>query len=97
MSGTGTRRSFRMNGKIDRRTVLAGAGAGALVLGTGQGALARSSRFAAPAYLRYQDSGNLPTPREQTVVVEEAINNIWDSFNPYIANGENGAYGLAHT
>jgi len=87
----------RQGGTIDRRRLLAGAGAGAIALGGLQGVQARSGRFAAPAYLRYQGSGNLPSPREQTVVVEEAITNIWDTFNPYIANGENGSYGLAQT
>lgn len=44
--------------------------------------------------LSFQDSGNLPTPREQTVVIEEVAVNIWDSFNPYIPNGETGQYGI---
>ena len=44
--------------------------------------------------LSFQDSGNLPTPREQTVVIEEVEVNIWDSFNPYIPNGETGQYGI---
>jgi peptide/nickel transport system substrate-binding protein len=44
--------------------------------------------------LSFQQAGNLPTPREQTVVIEEVAINIWDSFNPYIPNGEVGAYGI---
>jgi peptide/nickel transport system substrate-binding protein len=44
--------------------------------------------------LAFQGQANLPTPREQTVVLEEAPNNVWDSFNPFIPNGEVGAYGL---
>jgi len=81
---------------MNRRRLLAGTGAGLIALG-GARAGAASSRYTGPALLRYQGTGNLPTPREQTVVVEEAITNIWDSFNPFIANGENGSYGLAQT
>ncbi|MGB3327695.1 MAG: ABC transporter substrate-binding protein, partial [Thermomicrobiales bacterium] len=85
--------------ELDRRRLLAGAsaGAGLAVLGGAQVAGAASGRSAEGALQRLQGTGNLPTPREQTVVVEEAITNIWDSFNPYIANGENGSYGLAQT
>lgn len=36
---------------------------------------------------------NLPTPREETVVIEQIPNNVWDSFNPFIPNGEAYNYG----
>lgn len=85
--------------RFGRRTFLAGMGAGAagLTLAGAPRAARASSRYSMPAVLSGQESGNLPTPREQTIVVEEAINNIWDSFNPFIPNGENGGYGLVQT
>lgn len=39
-------------------------------------------------------SANIPTPREQTVILEQSKVNIFDSFNPYIPNGEQGSYGI---
>lgn len=41
-----------------------------------------------------QDAANIPTPREQTVVISQSINQVWDSFNPYIPNGEAYQYGV---
>ena len=41
-----------------------------------------------------QGSANIPTPREQTVVLSQSINQVWDSFNPYIPNGEAYQYGV---
>lgn len=38
-------------------------------------------------------TANLPTPREETVVIEQTPNNVWDSFNPFIPNGEAYNYG----
>jgi len=40
------------------------------------------------------NSANIPTPRNQTVVLEETKANIFDSFNPYIPNGEQASYGV---
>ncbi len=39
-------------------------------------------------------SGNLPTPRNQTVVFETAKLSVFDSFNPYIPNGEQYQAGM---
>src|SRR5215217_8216119 len=41
-----------------------------------------------------QDAANIPTPREQTVVISQSTNQVWDSFNPYIPNGEAYQYGV---
>ncbi len=40
-------------------------------------------------------SGGLPTPRNQTLVGETVKMQIFDSFNPFIPNGEQGNSGLA--
>ena len=39
-------------------------------------------------------SANLPTPRNQTVVFETSKQSVFDSFNPYIPNGEQYQAGL---
>lgn len=39
-------------------------------------------------------SANIPTPRNQTVVFEQSKTDIFDSFNPYIPNGEQASYGI---
>ncbi len=41
-----------------------------------------------------QGTGDLPTPRNQTVVGERVKYTIFDSFNPYIPNGEHADCGL---
>src|SRR5215218_4472187 len=78
--------------RLSRRSVIAGAAAGAATLSLG-GRAGATPRFGrAPMLLR--QAANLPTPREQTFVIEEVPINIWDSFNPFIPNGETGQYGL---
>ena len=39
-------------------------------------------------------SANIPTPRNQTVIFEQTKTDIFDSFNPYIPNGEQASYGI---
>ena len=39
-------------------------------------------------------SANIPTPREQTVVINQGTNEVYDSFNPYVPNGEQAAWGM---
>jgi peptide/nickel transport system substrate-binding protein len=52
----------------------------------------------APALLRYaKQAANIPTPREQTVILSQSTNQVWDSFNPYIPNGEAYQYGVNQT
>jgi peptide/nickel transport system substrate-binding protein len=52
----------------------------------------------APTLLRYRyQQANIPTPRNQTVIVDQTANNIWDSFNPFIPNGMQPHYGLHQT
>lgn len=82
------------NGRINRRTLVGAAGA---VPAMAVAATSISGVSAAPAVqstraVLAQDA-NLPTPREQTVVIEQSINNVWDSFNPFIPNGEAYQYG----
>ncbi len=52
-------------------------------------------RRSGTAFLRAQGTLNIPTPREQTFVVEQSPNNVWDSFNPFTVNGEAYNYGYA--
>jgi peptide/nickel transport system substrate-binding protein len=53
----------------------------------------------APTLLRYAkfQAANIPTPREQTLVLSQSTNQVWDSFNPYIPNGEAYQYGVNQT
>ncbi len=83
--------SHRSSRSLSRRSFTGGVAGAAAAIGL-HGEILASRR--APAFLRLQGSGNLPTPREETLVMVESPNNIWDSFNPFIPNGENGAYGL---
>ncbi len=80
--------------RINRRTLVASAGgASAIALG-GKAALAHGDHEHGTGMVsRYQDA-NIPTPREQTVIIEQSPINIWDSFNPFIPNGEAGQYGI---
>lgn len=83
---------------MSRRSILVGAGASAAALAlNGRATWAAGTNHASgPAILlNQQSSSNLPTPREQTVVMEADPNNVWDSFNPFIPNGEAYNYGLA--
>lgn len=44
--------------------------------------------------VRMQDGANIPTPREETVVVQMGVTDIFDSFNPFIPNGEAITWGI---
>lgn len=80
--------------RLSRRTLVAATGgASALALG-GNAALGHTGHDHGHTTHAYQQA-NLPTPREQTVVIEQSPNNVWDSFNPFIPNGEAYNYGLA--
>lgn len=49
----------------------------------------------APTLLRYsKQTANIPTPREQTLVLAATPTNVFDSFNPFIPNGQAEHYGL---
>lgn len=78
---------------LNRRTLVgtaAAASAAMAVPGIAGAAVHGDSQVAALA-----QTSNLPTPREETVVIEQTPNNVWDSFNPFIPNGEAYNYGLA--
>ncbi len=77
----GTTRGF------NRRQLIGGAAAAtAFAVGNQTGFAAGGGRGYAPALLRSQGA-NIPTPREQTVVIEASQTTVYDSFNPYIPNG----------
>ncbi|MGC4105784.1 MAG: ABC transporter substrate-binding protein [Thermomicrobiales bacterium] len=82
-------------GRLNRRQVVAGATAGAAAMAFAMHVGASPSGGRAVMGTLYQGSANLPTPRAETLVVEQGTNNVWDSFNPYIPNGEAYNYGLA--
>ena len=83
------------NHRINRRSLIAATGgASALALAGIQGAGAAPDEVA-PAAAAVAQAANLPTPREQTLVIESDPTNIWDSFNPFIPNGEAGGFGIA--
>lgn len=83
------------NKSLSRRTLVGSAaiGAGAAAM-SGQAASGSGASQIQDRRILAQ-GGNLPTPREQTFVVEQSPNNVWDSFNPFIPNGEAYNYGLA--
>jgi peptide/nickel transport system substrate-binding protein len=82
--------------RVTRRTFAAGAGAGAAALAiSGSPALGHTDAGQSGRVVREQGTANIPTPREQTLIIEQAPNNVWDSFNPFIPNGEAYNYGLA--
>lgn len=76
-----------------RRTFVAASGAASAVA-LGASLEQAHGQLPSVSAARFQQA-NLPTPREQTVVVEQSPNNVWDSFNPFIPNGEAYNYGLA--
>ncbi|HLU35148.1 MAG TPA: ABC transporter substrate-binding protein [Thermomicrobiales bacterium] len=85
-----SRRSVPLN----RRRFIGGAAAAAagMTFATSH-AYAGGNYHGGSKYFRYQGAG-LPTPREQTVVINQAETNIYDSFNPYVPNGEAITYGV---
>lgn len=82
--------------RFTRRTLLGSAGLGVAISPfVGRSGLAHSGHGGAPVLLNYQgQSANIPTPREQTLVIAQTPTNVFDSFNPFIPNGEAGQYGL---
>lgn len=86
-------------GRVNRRQLVVGAGAAgsglAIALASKSAAASSSSRYGMPGLLRAQGTANIPTPRDQTLVIEQLTNNIWDSFNPFIPNGEAYNYGIS--
>ncbi len=81
---------------LSRRKLVGSAaiGAGAVAV-SGHGALAGGASQVTGQRALAQGTANIPTPREQTFIVEQSPNNVWDSFNPFIPNGEAYNYGLA--
>lgn len=80
---------------LSRRTLVGSAaiGAGAVAI-SGRGALGADTEHAHRQHLLAQGTANIPTPREQTFIIEQTPNNVWDSFNPFVPNGEAFNYGL---
>ncbi|HWK81905.1 MAG TPA: ABC transporter substrate-binding protein, partial [Thermomicrobiales bacterium] len=83
------------SGLVNRRQVVAGAAAGGAALAFGTAVVGAAPAAGSSSAVRAQSSANLPTPRAETLVVEQGTNNVWDSFNPYIPNGEAYNYGLS--
>lgn len=74
--------------EIDRRSLVGASAAGTAAALSGIHLAGNNAAAAALA-----QASNLPTPREETVVIEQINNNVWDSFNPFIPNGEAYNYG----
>jgi peptide/nickel transport system substrate-binding protein len=80
--------------RVNRRTLVAATASGSLASLAGlRGASAGPDRVGTRQPMA--QAANLPTPREQTLVIEADPTNIWDSFNPFIPNGEAGGFGIA--
>jgi len=88
--------SGKRKGQINRRELVAGASGGAIAvaLAAQSAGASPSAQPAGPNALRGQKA-NIPTPRAETLVIEQTTNNVWDGFNPFIPNGEAYNYGLA--
>lgn len=70
-------------------TGAAAGGSSAAPGGTARASTAPSAApSSAPVGAPAGGSGNLPTPRNQTVVFETSKQSVFDSFNPYIPSGE---------
>jgi peptide/nickel transport system substrate-binding protein len=82
--------------RLSRRSLVGAAGAASALALTGsfEHAAAAPGAGTLVSAATHQDA-SLPTPREQTLVMEQSPNNVWDSFNPFIPNGEAYNYGLA--
>ncbi|HYH10729.1 MAG TPA: ABC transporter substrate-binding protein [Thermomicrobiales bacterium] len=84
--------------RLTRRSLVTAAAGGASAMALTGTAIAHDAHIhsGSPSSrtARLQDA-NLPTPREQTLVLEQGTNNVWDSFNPFIPNGEAYNYGYA--
>jgi peptide/nickel transport system substrate-binding protein len=82
--------------QLNRRSLVAAAGGASALAITGlpEAALAGGANQGTANVASFQDA-NIPTPRAQTVVINQGTNNVWDSFNPFIPNGEAYNYGLA--
>jgi peptide/nickel transport system substrate-binding protein len=79
--------------KTTRRRFVAGTAAGAAAAGiASQSALAHDVRHQAPAV--FAQSASIPTPRDQTLVIEQSPVTNFDSFNPFVPNGEAYQYGV---
>lgn len=89
--------SGHWQGRMNRRRLVGGAAGGGLALALGSRmAGAQSSRYAMPGLIRAQQgAANIPTPRDQTLVIEQLTTNVWDSFNAFIPNGDAYNYGIS--
>jgi peptide/nickel transport system substrate-binding protein len=80
--------------RLSRRSLIATTAGSATALAIATPELATGGgSYRQPAASQFQDA-NIPTPREQTVIIEQTPINVWDSFNPFIPNGEAGQYGI---
>jgi peptide/nickel transport system substrate-binding protein len=79
---------------FNRRRFVSGAAAAAAGMTFATSSAYAGGQYAGGSkYFRYQGAG-IPTPREQTVVLNMGETSIFDSFNPYIPNGEAITYGV---
>ncbi|MGC4105785.1 MAG: ABC transporter substrate-binding protein [Thermomicrobiales bacterium] len=87
-----------MNGfrRTNRRALVGGVAASGVGLALGT-QLAAASPVANTETIGFalQGAGNVPTPRDQTLVIEAETSNVWDSFNAFIPNGDAYNYGIS--
>lgn len=82
----------RFTGGVDRRQFIQGT---AVAAGVGIAASQAATAGAATrGVLAAMQTGTVPTPREETVVINMGETNVYDSFNPYVPNGESITYGV---
>lgn len=85
---------------LGRRTVLQAAAAGAAAVGLAACSGGKSKSFSGSGNKKHQKQavgngqGVAPTPRHETVVVDQVEFTVFDSWNPYIPNGETYNSGL---
>ncbi|HWK81904.1 MAG TPA: ABC transporter substrate-binding protein [Thermomicrobiales bacterium] len=84
-------------GRTNRRALVGGAAASGVGLALSGGQFAGASPLSGSGRTGFaaQGTGNLPTPRDQTLVIEQETSNVWDSFNAFIPNGDAYNYGIS--
>lgn len=84
----------RFNKGVNRRRFLHGSAAAAAGFTFATSQTYAGGRYQGGSkYFRAQ-TGTVPTPREETVVINMGETTVYDSFNPYVPNGESITYGV---
>lgn len=84
----------RFQAGVNRRRFITGSAAAAAGLQFATSRTFAGGRYQGGSQYFRAQSANIPTPREQTIVIGMGETGIYDSFNPYVPNGEEITYGV---